>query len=82
MKMKEATARRLEIGSRVSWDNNPKDGGTVIETGFSTCKVKWDDPSNVEVSLPHFNEIANIGSLLPNRKYPPGYVIDVTEIRL
>lgn len=59
--MKEVAARGLLVGSRVSWDNNPNDTGTVIETGFNACKVKWDDPSNGEVSLLHFTEMANIG---------------------
>lgn len=77
--MKEATARQLTVGSRVCWDNNPKDGGAVIETGFNACKVKWDDPSNGDVSLLHFTEMANIGLLPANRKYPIG---DVTDVRL
>lgn len=72
--MKEATAKRLEVGSRVSWDHNPKDAGTVIEKGYNACKVKWDDPSNGEVSLLYFTEMANVGCLPANRKHPPGYV--------
>ncbi len=76
--MKEATARRLEIGSRVSWDNNPKDGGTVIETGFNACKVRWDNPSNGEISLLHFTEMANVGLLPANRKFPSGTTSEVS----
>lgn len=34
---------------------------SCIETGFNACKVKWDDPSNGDVSLLHFTEMANIG---------------------
>lgn len=68
MSMKEATARHLTVGSRVTWDNNQGDAGTVIETGFNACKVKWDDPSNGEVSLLHFTEMANIGLAKPTAK--------------
>ena len=57
--MKESTARTLTIGSRVTWDKNPKDQGTVIETSFNACKVEWDDPS--DVSFLYFTEMANIG---------------------
>jgi hypothetical protein len=63
--MKEFTARHLTVGSRVTWDNNLKDKGTVIETGYNACKVKWDDPSNGDVSLLHFTEMANIGLVPP-----------------
>ena len=71
--MKEATARHLSVGSRVTWDNNPKDAGTVIETGFNACKVKWDDPSNGDISLLYFKTMANIGFCTAERKTPrPG----------
>jgi hypothetical protein len=66
IKMKEATARRLVVGSRVTWDKNPKDVGTVIEVGFNACKVRWDDPRNGEVSLLYFTAMANIGSFARN----------------
>lgn len=62
--MKERTAKDLVVGARVSWDHNPKDGGTVIEIGFNALKVKWDDPSNGEISKLFFTEMGNIG-LLP-----------------
>jgi hypothetical protein len=78
--MKETTARSmLEVGSRVTWDHNPADAGTVIEKGYNACKVRWDDPSNGEVSLLHFTEMANIGSLPANRKHAPG---DVSNLSL
>lgn len=70
--MKEVTARHLSVGSRVTWDNNPKDAGTVIEKGFNACKVKWDDPSNGDISLLHFTEMANIGLAPPTGKPRPG----------
>lgn len=76
--MKEATARQLDVGSRVTWDKNPKDAGTVIEKGYNAVKVKWDDPSNGDVSLLHFTEMANIGLLPANRQYPAGHVSDVS----
>lgn len=76
--MKEASARRLEVGSRVCWGNNPKDGGTVIETGFNAVKVKWDDPSQGEVGVLYFAEMANIGSLPANRKHAPGNVTNLS----
>lgn len=76
--MKEVTARRLEVGSRVTWDNNPNDGGTVIETGFNAVKVKWDDPSQGEVGVLYFTEMANIGSLPANRKHAPGDVSNLS----
>jgi hypothetical protein len=44
----------------------------VIEVGFNACKVKWDDPSNGDVSLLHFTEMANIGLELGDGKPRPG----------
>jgi hypothetical protein len=76
--MKEATARCLDLGSRVTWDKNPKDAGTVIEKGFNAVKVKWNDPSNGEIGVLYFTEMANIGLLPANRKHPPGSVSDVS----
>lgn len=65
--MKEAVARRLKVNDRVTWDNNPKDCGTVIETGFNAVKVKWDDPSQGEVGVLYFTEMANIGVALKSK---------------
>jgi hypothetical protein len=49
----------------------------VIETGFNAVKVKWDDPSQSEVGVLYFTEMANIGTLPANRKHAPG---DVTNL--
>lgn len=61
--MTETAAKKLKVGSRVYWDTNKDDRGTVIETGFNACKVEWDDPSNGDVSLLYFTEMANVGRL-------------------
>lgn len=66
--MKEVTARHLTEGSRVTWDNNPADCGTVIETSYNRCKVRWDDPANGEISVLYFTEMANIGLAKPAGK--------------
>lgn len=78
--MKEATAKMLHVGDRVCWDHNKADGGTVTEKGFNRVKVKWDDPSNGDVSSLYFTEMANIG-LLP-KQYAAADVTDVTELRI
>lgn len=76
--MKERTARSiLELGSRVSWDHDKTKGGTVIEKGPQRVAVKWDDPSEGEVSYLFYTEMANIGLLPANRKHAPG---DVTNL--
>ena len=80
--MKERTARGLDIGSRVSWDHNKNDAGTVIEKGFNAVKVKWDDPTNGEISLLYFTEMANIGLLPASRQYAPSDVTEATEVRV
>lgn len=65
--MKEAVARRLKVNDRVTWDNNPNDLGTVIEVGYNAVKVKWDDPSQGEVGVLWFTEMANIGVALKSK---------------
>ncbi len=79
--MKEATARRLKVDSRVTWDNNPNDCGTVIEVGFNAVKVKWDDPSNGEIGVLYFTEMANIGLAPPTGKPRPGETWDNLNAR-
>jgi hypothetical protein len=75
--MKERIAKTLTVGSRLCWDHNAKDGGTVIEVGYNACKVKWDDPRNGEISLLYFTEMANIGFLPRNEQHAPG---DITNL--
>lgn len=70
--MKETLARNLSVGSRVTWNKNPNDEGTVIEVGFNALKVKWDDPSQGEVGVLYFTEMANIGLGRPTGKPRPG----------
>ena len=80
--MNEASARDLQIKSRVLWDNDPSQAGTVVEKTYNRCKVKWDDPKDGEYSILWFSEMGNIG--LTNAKI----VVDrsdmtpLTEIRI
>lgn len=62
--MKERTAKDLVLGARVSWDHDKTKGGTVIEKSPNRLAVKWDDPSEGEISYLFYTEMANIG-LLP-----------------
>lgn len=41
--MNTTATRKLKEGSRVMWENDPKDLGTVIEVGYNCFKVKWDN---------------------------------------
>jgi len=66
--MKEITARSLREGSRVTWDKDPNKAGTVIETGPQRVAVKWDDPSEGEISYLFYTEMANIGLAPPTGK--------------
>jgi hypothetical protein len=76
--MKEYTARTtLNLGSRVSWDHDKTKGGTVIEKGPQRVAVKWDDPSEGEISYLFYTEMANIGILPANRPVKPE---DVTNL--
>jgi hypothetical protein len=70
--MKERTARSLTEGSRVTWDKDPNKCGTVIEKGPQRIAVKWDDPSEGEVSYLFYTEMANIGLAPPTGKPRPG----------
>lgn len=59
--MKERTARDLVMRARVTWDHDPNKVGTVIEKGPQRIAVKWDDPSDGEISYLFYTEMANIG---------------------
>lgn len=59
--MKERTARDLVRGARVTWDHDANKVGTVIEKGPQRLAVKWDDPSEGEISYLFYTEMANIG---------------------
>jgi hypothetical protein len=74
--MKEGTAKKLTVGSRVCWDHNQDDGGTVTEVGYNACKVQWDKVDE-GVSLLHFTEMANIGLLPRNEKLDPANVTNL-----
>jgi hypothetical protein len=41
--MNGAESRRLKVGTRVMWNDDKNDAGTVIETDWAGVTIKWDN---------------------------------------
>jgi hypothetical protein len=55
--MTGAQSRTLNVGDRVSWQNDQADQGTVIENNWAGVTVKWDNRG--EQSILH-NDMAQV----------------------
>lgn len=41
--MSEAESKRLRVGDRVYWDDDPADIGSVVETDYLCVRIKWEN---------------------------------------
>ncbi len=55
--MTGAQSRTLNVGDRVSWQNDQADQGTVTENNWAGVTVKWDNRG--EQSIQH-NDMAQV----------------------
>ena len=39
----DKNATQLKVGDRVMWKGDPKDLGTVVDTGYAALTITWDD---------------------------------------
>src|SRR5262245_45339997 len=71
--MQTKHAKKLKVGDRIQiWAGTPHHcTGTVIETGYSAVKTKWDDG---EVGIIHMDDHANVerydgdGQIIPAKQ--------------
>jgi hypothetical protein len=51
-------SRQLKVGQRVSWQNDERDRGNVVERDWSGVRIRWD---NGKTSFHHHNDMREIG---------------------
>jgi hypothetical protein len=42
-------SRLLKAGTRICWENEQGDKGTIVDNGWSAVKIKWDTGFTSEV---------------------------------
>ena len=61
--MTGAQSRTLNVGDRVSWQNDQADQGTVTEKSWAGVTIKWDNRSKQAI---HHNDMAQVEQV-PNK---------------
>ena len=41
--MTEKEARKLKVGDRVYWGNDPRDQGLIVEVGKNGVNIRWEN---------------------------------------